>query len=240
MAINFASAAQKSQLSDNIDAVQNVPGATLCGWVNLTSKIVNATLIRLSYGSGRTQSRCTLYACGTAGTYLRGTGRALDSDAAADFNSAVLSLTTGVWSFIAGTWDYVNRRITLYLNTSSDQSPLLTSWTSGNCSNTNSVANTLGNQDSSVGNFPLSGMAEDLRIYNRILSAGELQTILACRGCDKIILGLRARYLFNSLPSGTVCAGGEITYDEKGAYNGTYTAGCTYTGSQLKQRAHYQ
>lgn len=236
MSINFAATTQRSQLADNIDAVRNVPGATLCGWVKLTSKSALQCLSSLTVNTDRIYGRCSLYPVATDTIHIRVAGQPLDIDPSASFVTAALSLSVGVWSFVAATFDYVNRYMKAYLNTSSETSPLLTSWTSGNCSNTTTLANTIGNKDPTFANYPLNGLADDVRIYNRILTDAELQTIYACRGTDGIILGLQARYLFNSKQSGFVTVGGEKTVDISGKYHGVYSAGCTYQESVLQIR----
>lgn len=240
MSVRFATLAQRIQLADNISAVRNCAGATICGWVNLTGKTALQTLASLTINTDRIASRCGIYAVATDTIHIRISGQALDADTATSFVSTSLSMTAGVWQFLAGIFDYVNRRMTIYLNTSSELSPLLTGWTSGNCSNTTTLANTIGNKDPAFANFPLNGSTDDLRIYNRILSAEELKTIFYCRGTDSIVYGLQSRHLMNSKQTGFVTVGGEIAVDVKGGFNGVYSAGCTYMGTDLKYRSFYQ
>lgn len=242
MALNFAAVTQMIQLPDSISAVRNVPGATLCGWVKLTSKAASngQVLISLTRNGSRAFSRCRISAVGQGGTYLRGSGQALDADGNSFFESTTLSLTIGQWGFIAGTFDYVNRRIRLFLNNSSQQSGVL-GWTAGNCSNTTTLANTVGNWDGASGNdIPLFGSAEDVRIYNRVLSIEELLTIYSCNGSDGIFLGLQARYIFNDRAVGYAMVGGDTVKDLEGNYLGTATAGSIYSDSQLKPLRQYQ
>jgi hypothetical protein len=235
MPLNFAATTQKVQLPDSINTVRNVPGATLCGWVNLTSKTALQTLFSLTINTGRTFSRCGIYAVATDTIHIRASGRALDADTAADFITAGLSVTAGVWSFIASTFDYINRRMQIFLNTASELSPLLTGWTSGNCSNTPTLANTLGNKDDSFANYPLIGSAEDLRIYNRVLSSAELETIYNCKGSDAIYYGLTGRFLMSEKENGFICVGGEIVKDYAGRYDGAAVVGSTYTEGFIKK-----
>jgi len=75
---------------------------------------------------------------------------------------------------------------------------------------------------------------EDLRFYNRILSAGEIQTIHNCRGTDGIRYGLTNRWMMND-GSGTA-SGADSVIDSVGGLHATPTNSPTYSGSELKFR----
>lgn len=53
----------------------------------------------------------------------------------------------------------------------------------------------------------LAGTLDDVRAYNRVLSAAEVQTIHACRGHDAILEGLQRRYLFDEGAPGVTASG---------------------------------
>jgi hypothetical protein len=240
MALTFSGNTQRIQLSDSISPVRNVAGATVCAWVYLTNKgATNATVVSLTASPSRAANPRIDFFAGEDGgdIHVWAVGRALDGDANQQFIST-LSVPINTWSFVSGVWSFSSRYIRLGLNGVYEQSGVLAGWTAGNCSNTATLANTLGNKDSN-GN-QLNGRMDDTRIYNRVLSDAELQTIFACHGTDGINLGLQARYLFNAKQAGFVALGGETAIDIKGNYNGVISAGCTYAASELKYRSLYQ
>lgn len=82
----------------------------------------------------------------------------------------------------------------------------------------------------------LDGYLEDIRIYNRVISLAEAQTIYACKGIDNIIP--YHRWLLNEGPQGTEASGaGVIKGLGDGAsvrINMTPTNGPEYTGSRIR------
>jgi len=84
------------------------------------------------------------------------------------------------------------------------------------------------------------GYLEDLRIYDRVLSATEVATIYACRGSDSIMYGQLNRYMLNELPAGvTSSVSGVIKDSGLNGYNATPTgSGLIWSGSTLKKRMY--
>jgi hypothetical protein len=80
------------------------------------------------------------------------------------------------------------------------------------------------------------GIVEDVRMYDRALSLGEVQTIYAARGGDDIVQGLSHRWLLNEGPAGQAATGAGVNKDMTGADHGTPTASPIYKASNLRFR----
>lgn len=68
-------------------------------------------------------------------------------------------------------------------------------------------------------NLTFEGSLDDARIYNRILSPSEIQTIYASRGVDGIVDSLVGRWLMNEASPGTVASGAGTVKDHSGQGN---------------------
>jgi len=86
--------------------------------------------------------------------------------------------------------------------------------------------------------FDLDGEIDDCRIYNRGLSAAEIQTIYAARGADGIVDGLVGEWRLNEQSPGTVASGAGSVKDQSNEGNhGTPTNGTPeYRESELHFR----
>lgn len=66
-----------------------------------------------------------------------------------------------------------------------------------------SIVQTIGNRTGMASAQGLNAVLDDFRVYNRKLSASEIQSIFAARGRDSIRQGLLSRVLFNGGAPGT-------------------------------------
>lgn len=83
----------------------------------------------------------------------------------------------------------------------------------------------------------LDAYVEDVRIYNRVLSLAEAQTIYACKGDDNIVYGLLHRYLLNEGSQGAVASGTGVLKDVGITGNNmTPTNSPVYSGSVIKTK----
>jgi len=81
----------------------------------------------------------------------------------------------------------------------------------------------------------LSAYVEDVRIYNRVLSANEVSTIYACKGVDGIVHGLLHRWLLDEGSEFAVASGtGAVKDSGPGQLNMIPNNSPLYSGSQLK------
>jgi hypothetical protein len=88
--------------------------------------------------------------------------------------------------------------------------------------------------------YHYGGTLDDIRIYNRALSAAEIQTIHASNGHDGIVQGLVGRWLLNELSPGTAATAAGSIIDHSGRGNhGTPYGGPIYRGSELSFGRRY-
>lgn len=84
------------------------------------------------------------------------------------------------------------------------------------------------------GTSVFDGILEDIRVYNRNLSAAEMKTIFACRGHDGIVDGLVSRWLMNEKPNGVVASGPNSVIDiGPNSNHGSPVGTITYKSSLL-------
>lgn len=94
------------------------------------------------------------------------------------------SVPSGTWSHVVGTWDGANMRVYVngvLVNTTARTAALLTS--------TNPLSIGADWQSNMQVSEFFDGSMEDLRLYNRALSANEIQTMRTLRGSDGIQYG---------------------------------------------------
>ena len=140
------------------------------------------------------------------------------------------SMTIGTWHLMAGTYDATTVRA--YLDGVEDGTDALT----GNINSTTAPVR-IGVGSGATSEQPMDGAAEDVRIYDRVLSADEILTIYNSRGRDGIILGLAARYLMNEGAPGVVASGAGVIKDSgPNGLDGTPTNSPTWASGQLAFR----
>lgn len=95
----------------------------------------------------------------------------------------------------------------------------------------------VGNRSGAASGQCFDGVLDDLRVYNRVLSAIEVQTIYNAGGSDHIWNGCVDRWLMNEGSSGaTVSATAGSVKDQCNAFNAASVGSPTYTTSQLQWR----
>ena len=90
--------------------------------------------------------------------------------------------------------------------------------------------------DNPVGDRCFHGFIEDVRIYERALSVGELQTVIGLKGLDLIDDNLVHRWLLNDSADGVVASGSNSVIDSVGTVDGTPVGSPVYRGTILKSR----
>jgi hypothetical protein len=94
---------------------------------------------------------------------------------------------------------------------------------------------TIGNRPD--GSQPYDGNVEDVRIYDRNLSAKEMNEIFQAKGRDGIINGLVSRWMMNEAAPGVTPSGSDSVKDMgPGRNHGTPSGANIYTASQLAWR----
>lgn len=93
---------------------------------------------------------------------------------------------------------------------------------------------TIANRTGSSNYF--SGVLEDLRFYNRVLSSDEIATLYTCKGSDFIVDGLIYRWLMNEGAPGVTASGTSVIKDLVGSVNCTPTNTPTWDVVRTKRR----
>lgn len=185
-------------------------GLTSCAWVNPSSATMQRVISRYTSASVDTeiwgldvyQSNCRMLMGKVTMGGLLGQTATYSVDTAAGG-----SVPAGVWSFIAGTWDGSTMRV--YVNgvqvgTFARTAAVLTSTTAM------SIGADFRGGTTAAEFF--DGSIEDVRLYNRALSANELLSIYATRGADRNRTGM----VFN------------LEMHGGGAFGATIAAGTTF------------
>ncbi len=82
----------------------------------------------------------------------------------------------------------------------------------------------------------LDGTLDDVRVYDRVLTAAEAAAIHAQHGGDSIVYGLVHRWLFDEDYPGQVASGAGQNIDVAGGNDGTPTASPVFAESSLRAR----
>ena len=107
----------------------------------------------------------------------------------------------------------------------------------GPCADTpSSTTMTIGNRLDGVNQTCTNGILDDVRVYNRVLTASEAATIYACRGSDNIYYGLTNRWLMNEGAAGISATETGIMRDTVGNTTGTPVNSPKWTTTFLKTR----
>jgi hypothetical protein len=121
-----------------------------------------------------------------------------DTDPSSTVSSADGTVLAGQTIHAVVTADFNARLANIYKNGVLIASGILVNGTAGNTSATNGKVGAIGSEDDSqpfsdAGEF-FDGHIEDARLYSRVLTADEVQTLYECQGIDGIVFGLQQRY----------------------------------------------
>jgi hypothetical protein len=209
MSIEFTTALQQGVWCGvDIPTLNNVAGATEMAWVKFKNlpdpAVVKGEIVSLSIGPPpglSAHSRCEIEcnndpASGVFATYAFFT-RSLDGDADSVNLMPNNSTQLNFAQHVAATIDYNTRQVHLYLNGVLNTVALAPNVTPGNTDATNSKTLSMGVDDDLESEFS-DAFIEDVRIYDRVLSANEIMSIFESQGVDGIVFGLRNRYEFQA------------------------------------------
>jgi hypothetical protein len=174
--------------------LQNVAGGTLMGWGTMTEFTNSRSIIGFQGNTGTTRAKITVTASTGIPTVR---ANALDADATSSFNGGV-AITNGVLFHFASTFNFSAGTGIIYINGVVDTAGSFANMTHGNTSNTAAALAKLASQENGTSNQWI-GKLEDVRLYNRALSANEIRTIYAQRGRDGIFQGCTGRWPLMSL-----------------------------------------
>lgn len=138
----------------------------------------------------------------------------------------------GAWHHIVITRDSTTGTMTVYLD-----GVFSGSATSPSGAKTTAFQSIGRCEDTGASPEEYDGLLDDVRLYDRELTAAEVATIYASRGTDGIVDGLRDRYLLNEQSPGTA-AGGAGQQKDTGPdqNNGTPNSAPTYETGVLRYR----
>lgn len=222
----------------DIPSLNNVAGATLCAWVRLNSLPpvgVDPTdkyaPISISKGPPSAfptnDSRIEMEIENDPGPLpkINVVARTLDADGGNSLSSASGEIIAGTVYHIAVVADYTNMVLMIFKNGVELIRQVMSGMTAGNTSATNSASGAIGSEDSGSPE-QLDGYLEDERIYSRVLTPEEIQTIYECQGIDGIVRGLEQRYELQDNASNVLLS--NSTPDNSGSqpgFNAFVTAG---------------
>lgn len=223
MAILFnASEKQYIRLPASKSFVRNTSGATISFHITWDSSVgvgYTARIVSLSTGLS-TDSR---FAVGIGNGVNAGKmymeGKALDVDGSASYLTTATIFTNGVGYFIAVVMDFAGRVFRIYKNGLLVETSGTQTWTAGNCSNTANLASIIGSICAESDQW-FNGELEDVRIYNRALSAAEILSLFGAKGSDRLIYGMTARYRIRE-GSGTITGSTSIKDNGINLWHGT-------------------
>ena len=193
---------------------------TVCMWLNLSDSttlqtMINAVDLTLGIGFQFGVKSSTLAVWGYGGTnYITCTTPALNT-----------------WAFLVYTYDGTTH--TLYLN-----NVAVATSTTASQTGQPTICQLGGNQ---WGEYPRSMLMEDVRVYNRVLSANEQTTIFNSMGMDMIVYGMIAWFQMNELLAGLTLDGTAGSIKEQSGIAGTLVGSTPYPIAQNSvklQRRH--
>ena len=147
------------------------------------------------------------------------------------FVPASTTLVAGTWYHICGTYDGADMR--MYVNGVEEGSENKT----GAIKTDASASVWIGDQPGAPTERPWDGKIEDVRVYDRALTAGEVSSMHAARGVDNIVRGLVSRWLLNGgAPGVTVPAAAGTIKDVVGSHSGTQSGDPLYAAGTIRTR----
>jgi len=209
MPVGFLLSTQRVNIGTNIPVLQSCNGASISVFAYITGFQAAGGCTLLAYsinGAPITISRISLI--------INGTSRNIVTDGCAPDSGAAVFINTGYpvplnqWIHIVTIDDFLNDRQRVYVDgvevynaAAAFTGPATSATVVGNAS--------MPGEDSAVppsvfGNF------HDARLYNRALSAAEVQTIYNSLGTDDIVFGLQARWELSEFPSGGTASAATI------------------------------
>lgn len=177
------------------------------GWANVFS-LATRVVWDISGGTG-TNTRAAIQV--QAGGVLSVQARSTDGESLRTLTTAAGVVAAGEIFHFAGVADYVGKTLQIYKNgVRVGNGPA--AFAAAVSANTVSNAALIGADAGGTSGF-FDGIIDDPRIYNRVLGEGEISTIFALLGQDKMLDGLTNRYIFNEFPNETSAAGAGIYVD---------------------------
>lgn len=211
MALDFErSSSQWLDMGLSLPGWNNRPGATLMAWINVESFGNRNNIIAIAIGPPPGTSALTRVGLGLAvGQFVQVLGRAGDTDGLLELFSTD-TVPFSIWTHVVGCIDLENDKFLIYIN-GVEVETSTPGFSGTRFSDTNSKNGAIGAQDDGSGPDFFDGIMEDVRIYARVLTPEEIQTIFVARGVDGIVDELVHRFILNEgSPGSLATAVGQI------------------------------
>lgn len=233
MSLRFNGTSDYFATPANLTTLDGLTAFTLMGWLRRTGPTASfATAISRQVGTGSGE---TLW-LGTNSTQFA----SFISTTGGTLNLAGGTVTNGLWTHAAVTWTSGIARLYVF-------GAVVATATGGSASLSATTRELiLGGNNNGIplapGEFWI-GYLEDLRIYNRVLGEGEINTIFVGGGRDGIVQGLLARYSMTEGPFSTSplivpdYTGGPLQMTTKGGAGASFMENITSSRSRRPIRA---
>ena len=168
---SFNGTSDKISIADN--AALRLGTFTLAAWVKLTATPTNGqkmVMIEKDDTSGNANYALSVENNNNCSVGLAWEGWFQDSSGAVYDNCYAVTMSTGTWYFVVGTWDSTNLK--LYINGVLEK----TTNQSGHTPTTGTGVLMLGNEAGNA--FWFNGVLDEARVYNRALTATEVRALM--------------------------------------------------------------
>jgi hypothetical protein len=161
--------------------IQNITKVTVMAWCRTSSLSATQLICKWSTNGGSNVTRISLGVLLTSGI-VQVSGRSLDADTQST-NSGSAGVSTNTWTHLCLTCDSSSTAWFIYINGVQDSTGIFATMTNGAFQNLVSLAGGIacGNPGGSANSLWV-GDIEDFRIYQRVLTANEIKTIVNSRG----------------------------------------------------------
>jgi len=164
-------------LGSDLSILQNVSEATLTAWVKAdTLSASERYIVGISKNNSGTPTLISrAFVLLSDSDEVKAGGRSADGEDAQFVTTTTSPISTGTWYHIATVINYANDSVTIYVNGQSQAATGTVNFSQNTTSNTASTSNAVGSEDDGSSSF-FDGVIDDVRIWNRALTADEIKT----------------------------------------------------------------
>lgn len=157
---------------NNLSIFQNKSAVTMSAWIRRDTVNSSDQIFGVSTGTSNANSRASIY-----GNYteIRCVGRSSDNEGQQDVSTSGLNAAINTWYHVACVIDYTNKTISIYVN-GQLKTMQAAAFTANTTSDTASQTSAIG-IDEDKGGDDFGGYIDDLRVYDRALTAVEIQSM---------------------------------------------------------------
>jgi hypothetical protein len=182
---------QYLSMNNSLTATQNQSGVSMCLWVQpVTLTGVERYLMAFTVNGSLTSVRAALSV--RSGISYRARSRRLDTDLVSIVDSTTVP-ATGTKAHICATYGWSTGAMVIYVNGVQENSLALGGWT-GNSSNTIAGGSGIGSGPDHSSSTMTDAIFDDIRVYQRVLTANEIRNIASGKGRDSVVNGMFERW----------------------------------------------